>query len=134
MNDFIRETLKSARKTAEEVFDKLEKAVENGLKDVQDTFTEPVKEDNTVRDADYYKGLYSAALGAASILEIEVQSLSEELAEAHEALKLFLDGETSRTFHVSMTRSDSLADYIIETYWQGDAQTGNQLVVRQRRI
>jgi len=117
MEDFLKEVVGEARKTANKFFDAL------------DELTDDKKGSKESRARDY-----DELVDQMASLEDEVDALSEELAEAHLAIKLLLDGEFEKVVSVSDVQHESLHDYIVETYWQGDSETGNQLVIRQRRV
>lgn len=123
MSDFFDGLFDRARVVANEVLDKLEQQL-------AESNTKPTKPEPVIG----YKKRYEDALYLAARLEEDIDALSEELEEARLALKLLLDGETSKTFVVSDTRADALADYAVETFWLGESGKDNVLVVRQRKL
>jgi hypothetical protein len=120
MSEFLKVIIESARKTAEEILSTLESTLTETRTNESET--------ETLEEAYGYLADYVWRL------ESDLDTLNEELEEARTALKLFLDGETRRVFDVSETRSKALDDYLIETYWEGDSESDNRLVVRLRKI
>lgn len=116
MSDFFKAVIDNARKTATEVFDKVEAAlIDVDKRAVQEDFQD-----------------WDDVSPESLLYEIDV--LNEELQEARTALKLFMDGETQVSFGVSNTQLQVLDQYIVETYWEGDSEGGLSLTVKQRKI
>lgn len=117
MNDFLKETLESARQVSGDILDNVEKALGRFLDSAEQLVDELDLEEPTIES-----------------LEADVAALEDELAEARTALKLLLDGEVSRSFYVSDVQRQTLDSYIVDTWWEGERNKDLRLVVRQRRV
>jgi hypothetical protein len=116
MSDFLDSLVARAREVATEVLDKLE-------------------EELTGKPAATVEERYEAAVDLAEELEAELSALNEELAEAHLAIKLLLDGETETSFAVSYERAKSLSNYDVTTHWEPIfGGGGTRLVIRQHKL
>jgi uncharacterized Zn finger protein len=120
MNDFLKDVIKSARDTAENLISTLEKLVE----DTKPTDTKSSGEESTEA---IYKSLYEEYRN-------RWEAVSDELEEAQEALKLFLDGEVSKTFVVPAERHQTLKQYQVETFWTDPVDAPMALIVKQRKL
>jgi hypothetical protein len=120
MSDFLKDAIKSARETAESLISTLEKLVEDGKPaDTKPSSDEPTEED--------FKSLYEE-------YKNRCEAVSDELEEAQEALKLFLDGEVSKTFVVPEEKQKALKQYEVETFWAVTETGSMQLTVKQRKL
>jgi hypothetical protein len=118
MEEFLRETLKSARVSADSFLDKLEKSL--GQSTPQDSKAEPNIEQ-------IYKNLYEE-------YKSRWEAVSDQLEEAEVALKLMLDGEMEKIFVVPAEKSRALEKYSVETFWTDPVDGPMELNVKQRKL